>query len=174
MIVSSRKIHQKFANFLVAPSRPRNCGDQLPAPLFFISDFFRKVQKVRQFILGFKGEILILAKMELPFRFLEPPPPGRAKNPNFTRLETRSTKFPHYLFDFSLGLSPRTFLPIKKPLFFFTAASGKFTKKISTSKGKMAKKYEVPATVSPAAPPQRGSVQSGECWTAGNPGAAGR
>ena len=113
-----RNVHRKFANFSVAPSRPRNRGDQLPAPLFFISDFFRKVQKSRQFILGFKGEILILAKIKLPFRFLEPPPPGRAKNPNFTRLETRSTKFPHYLFDFSLGLSPRTFLPIKKHFFF--------------------------------------------------------
>ena len=116
----SRKIHQKFANFLVAPSRPRNCGDQLPAPLFFISDFFRKVQKVRQFILGFKGEILILAKMELPFRFLEPPRPDGAKNRISRGSKTRLLKFPHYLFDFSLGLSPRTFLPIKKPLFFFT------------------------------------------------------
>ena len=56
--------------------------------------------------------------MELPFRFLEPPPPGRAKNPDFPRLETRSTKFPHYLFDFSLGPGPRTFLPIKKHFFF--------------------------------------------------------
>ena len=120
MIVSSRKIHQKFANFLVAPSRPRNCGDQLPAPLFFISDFFRKVQKVRQFILGLKGEILILAKMELPFRFLEPPRPDGPKNRISRGSKTRLLKFPHYLFDFSLGLSPRTFLPIKKPLFFFT------------------------------------------------------
>ena len=125
MIVSSRKIHQKFANFLVAPSRPRNCGDQLPAPLFFISDFFRKVQKVRQFILGFKGEILILAKMELPFRFLEPPRPDGTKNRISRGSKTRLLKFPHYLFDFSLGLSPRTFLPIKKPLFFLLIFSDK-------------------------------------------------
>ena len=119
----SRNVHQKFANFSVAPSRPRNRGDRLPAPLFSSAIFFRKVQKSRQFILGFKGEILILAKMELPFRFLEPPPPGRAKNPDFTRIKTRLTKFPHYLFDFSLGPGPRTFLPIKKH-FFFTAACG--------------------------------------------------
>ena len=57
--------------------------------------------------------------MELPFRFLEPPPPGRAKNRISRGSKTRLLKFPHYLFDFSLGLSPRTFLPIKKPLFFF-------------------------------------------------------
>ena len=125
MIVSSRKIHQKFANFLVAPSRPRNCGDQLPAPLFFISDFFRKVQEVRRFILGFKGEILILAKMELPFRFLEPPRPDGTKNRISRGSKTRLLKFPHYLFDFSLGLSPRTFLPIKKPLFFLLIFSDK-------------------------------------------------
>ena len=114
----SRNFHQKFANFSVAPSRPRNRGDQLPAPLFFISDFFRKVQEVRRFILGFKGEILILAKMELPFRFLEPPRPDGTKNRISRGSKTRLLKFPHYLFDFSLGLSPRTFLPIKKPLFF--------------------------------------------------------
>ena len=53
------------------------------------------------------------------------PPPGRGKKPNFTRIKTRSTKFPHYLFDFSLGLSPRTFLPIKKPLFFLLIFSDK-------------------------------------------------
>ena len=114
----SRNVHRKFANFSVAPSRPRNCGDQLPAPLFFISDFFRKVQKVRQFILGFKGEILILAKMELPFRFLEPPRPDGAKNRISRGSKTRLLKFPHYLFDFSLGPGPRTFLPIKKHFFF--------------------------------------------------------
>ena len=125
--------------------------------------------------------------MELPFRFLEPPPPGRAKKPNFTRIKTRLTKFPHYLFDFSLGLSPRTFLPIKKNTFFLRRRAENSRKKISTSKGKMPKKYEVPATVSPAAPPQRGSVQtapivlrggmlkSGECWGRGESrGAGGR
>ena len=106
--------------------------------------------------------------------FRTPPRPEGPKNRISRGSKTRLLKFPHYLFDFSLGPGPRTFLPIKKALFFFTAACGKFTKKTSTSKGKMPKKYEVPATVSPAAPPQRGSVQSGECWTAGNPGAAGR
>ena len=34
-------------------------------------------QKVRQFILGFKGEILILVKMKLPFRILRAPPPKK-------------------------------------------------------------------------------------------------
>ena len=81
--------------------------------------FFRKIQKVRQFILGLKGEILILAKMELPFRFLEPPRPDGAKNRISRGSKTRLLKFPHYLFDFSLGPGPRTFLPIKKTLFFY-------------------------------------------------------
>ena len=34
----------------------------------------RKNQKVRQFILGFKEKILILAKIKLPFRILRAPP----------------------------------------------------------------------------------------------------
>ena len=44
---------------------------------FFHRRFFRKIQKVRQFILGFKGEILILVKMKLPFRILRAPPPKK-------------------------------------------------------------------------------------------------
>ena len=171
----SRNVHRKFANVSVAPSRPRNRGDQLSAPLFFISDFFSKSSK--------KSPIHTRIQRGNPDSrqngiavsvFRTPPRPEGPKNRISRGSKTRLLKFPHYLFDFSLGPGPRTFLPIKKALFFFTAACGKFTKKTSTSKGKMPKKYEVPATVSPAAPPQRGSVQSGECWTAGNPGAAGR
>ena len=90
----------------------------MPAPLPFIGDFFRKVQKVRHFILGFKGKILIFAKMKLPFRVLEPPRPDGTKNRISRGSKTRLLKFPHYLFDFSLGPGPRTFLPIKKPFFF--------------------------------------------------------
>ena len=112
------KISLEIRKMFSSTQPPPKCGAELPAPPFFHRRFFRKIQKVRQFILGFKGEILILAKMELPFRFLEPPPPGRAKNPNFPRIKTRLTKFPHYLFDFSLGPGPRTFLPIKKHFFF--------------------------------------------------------
>ena len=132
--------------------------------------FFRKIQKVRQFILGLKGEILILAKMELPFRFLEPPPPGRAKNPDFTRLETRSTKFPHYLFDFSLGLSPRTFLPIKKH-FFFPAACGSWTwnRESRTFFGNPNLFQSAPIVL------RGGMLKSGECWGRGESrGAGGR
>ena len=36
-------------------------------------------KEVRRFILGFKGEILILVKMKLPFRILRAPPPKKTK-----------------------------------------------------------------------------------------------
>ena len=108
--------------------------------------------------------------MELPFRFLEPPPPGRAKNPNFPRIKTRLTKFPHYLFDFSLGLSPRTFLPIKKH-FFFTAACGSWIwyRETRTVFGNPNLFQTAPIAL------RGGMLKSGECWGRGESrGAGGR
>ena len=106
----------------------------------------------------------------MPFRFLEPPPPGRAKNPNFPRIKTRLTKFPHYLFDFSLGLSPRTFLPIKKH-FFFTAACGSWIwyRETRTVFGNPNLFQTAPIAL------RGGMLKSGECWGRGESrGAGGR
>ena len=134
-------------------------------PFFPSAIFFRKFTFFTHFLLGFKRKILLFAEWNLPQRFFRARPLLGGKKSKI--LENRVGKIAFYKVQgHILGLfarfGTRFFFSIffREIRIFSRKKIQEFLKNQPISRGKAPQNYEVPATVSPAAQPQRGAVST--------------